>query len=67
MICPKCASCDLMIRQDEGREHIMVWLTGKRKYYCTICEYSFRARELRRPLPVKTGPATKARKSAAKG
>jgi transposase-like protein len=48
MLCPKCSSEYLMIRQRNGMERLMIRITGMRKYFCRDCEHTFRAADRRR-------------------
>lgn len=50
MPCPQCRSSRLKIRQLEGLERIIVFVTKLRKYRCRDCDFSFRAPD-RRQLP----------------
>jgi hypothetical protein len=47
-MCPECSSTFLKIRKRTGFERIMIYLTGKRKYWCEDCFHMFRAADRRR-------------------
>jgi hypothetical protein len=48
LMCPKCRSQPLLIRNASGIERLLIFLTKKRKYLCRYCGYSFRAADRRR-------------------
>ena len=50
LVCPKCGSNYLTVRQRVGFEEIMMRFTAKRKYKCMGCHTSFRAPD-RRKVP----------------
>jgi len=50
LMCPKCGSAHLKIKQVKGFERILLLWTGKRKYRCKNCFFSFRQTD-RRALP----------------
>ncbi|HVV45293.1 MAG TPA: hypothetical protein VHC72_08795 [Bryobacteraceae bacterium] len=47
-MCPICRSDHLRIRKSEGFERILIFFTGKRKYFCCDCEHFFRVPDRRR-------------------
>jgi hypothetical protein len=47
-MCPKCFSKFLRIRKRTGFERIMIYFTGKRKYWCDDCSHVFREVDRRR-------------------
>ena len=48
MPCPKCASDRLSIRNVNGFERVIHFLTGMRKYRCRECNFAFRTPDRRR-------------------
>ena len=47
-MCPKCGSQFLKIKKREGIERLMIYMTGKRKYWCRDCFALFRATDRRK-------------------
>ena len=48
MMCPRCQSVFLLVRERKGLEQIRIALTGKRTYECTDCGQMFRIKDRRR-------------------
>jgi DNA-directed RNA polymerase subunit RPC12/RpoP len=48
LVCPKCGSNYLVIRQRVGLELLLMRFTDKRKYMCLGCKTTFRAPDRRR-------------------
>ena len=64
MQCPKCGSQFLMVRMDEGLEHLKILLTGLRQYRCQDCDQSFRAQDRRKAPRAAAKPAVPHRQAA---
>lgn len=48
LVCPKCGSNYLVIRQRIGLELLLMRFTDKRKYMCLGCKTTFRAADRRK-------------------
>jgi PilZ domain len=48
MMCPRCQSVFLLVKERKGFERIRIALTGKRTYECTDCNKVFRIKDRRR-------------------
>lgn len=55
--CPRCRSEHLGIKQVEGVERLMVFLTKLRMYRCRDCYFDFRAPDRRQQAREKEGEA----------
>jgi DNA-directed RNA polymerase subunit RPC12/RpoP len=59
LVCPKCGSNYLVIRQRIGLELLMMRFTDKRKYLCLGCKTTFRALDRRKaPRAPEDAPRT---------
>jgi PilZ domain len=48
MMCPRCQSVFLLVKERKGFERLRIALTGKRTYECTDCSKVFRVKDRRR-------------------
>ena len=48
MMCPRCQSVSLLVRERKGFERLRIALTGKRTYECIDCSKVFRIKDRRR-------------------
>jgi transposase-like protein len=59
-MCPKCGSLHLKIKQTTGIERILILWTRERRYKCSDCFHSFRAKDrrsiVREPLKTPSAP-----------